>query len=152
MKGAKLNAARVEVFGGVFFLAQHLTRRVDLALEPLGLTTKQWLLLVVLVKKIAGESPTLSEAAKWYGSSRQNIKQIAEQLERRGYLRLEPDPKDARALRLRLTPKIGVFETRPELARQAALMDEVFDWAEPADLEQFRSLLRRWISCFLPQD
>jgi len=31
-------------------------------------------------------------------------------------------------------------------------MDEVFDWAEAPDLEQFLSLLRRWISCFSPRD
>lgn len=147
---AESEAARAEVFGGIFFLAQHLARRVDLALEPLGLTSKQWLLLALLLKKFAGLRPTLSEAARWYGSSRQNIKQIAVQLEARGYLRLEPDPDDARALRLHLTPRIKVFETRPELARQAALMDEVFAWATPDDLEQFRRALRRWISSISP--
>ena len=56
MKETELDAARAEGFGSVFFLAQHLARQVDSALEPLGLTTKQWLLLVLLVKRLAGKS------------------------------------------------------------------------------------------------
>jgi DNA-binding MarR family transcriptional regulator len=152
MKEADLDATRAEVFGSMFFLAQHLARQVDSALDPLGLTTKQWLLLVLLVKRLAGERPTLSEAAKWYGSSRQNVKQIAEQLEKRGYLLLEADPADARAIRLRLTAKIKLFDTRPELARQKALMNEVFAWAKPGELETFHRLLRRWISHFIPKE
>ena len=40
-------AVRAEVFGQVFVLAQHLTRRTNAELEPLGLTTSQWLLLAV---------------------------------------------------------------------------------------------------------
>jgi DNA-binding MarR family transcriptional regulator len=150
MPSEATDAARIEVFGTVFFLVQHLARCVDLALVPLDLTTKQWLLLVVLTKKLAGENPTLSEAARWYGSSRQNVKRIAEQLESRGYVRLEPDPEDARAIRLRVLPKVAVFDTRPERARQAALMEEMFAWATPAELERFRSALRRWIAHLSP--
>ena len=94
----------------------------------------------------------MSEAAKWYGSSRQNVKQIAEQLEKRGYLLLEADSADARAIRLRLTAKIKLFDTRLELARQEALMNEVFAWAKPGELETFHRLLSRWISLFIPKE
>jgi DNA-binding MarR family transcriptional regulator len=142
-------AAQAEVFGTVFFLAQYMARAVDAALEPLGLTTKQWLLLVILLKKVADDEPTLSEAARVYGSSRQNVKQIAMQLEKRGYLHIDKDPKDARVLRLRLLPKVAVFDTAPERARQSALMDEVFSWADTEDVEQLRGLLGRWVSIFL---
>ena len=74
-------AARAEIFGSVFLIAQHLTKRADRELADLGLTTRQWLLLAVLKKTFPGVSPTLSEAAEAYGSSRQNIKQMALALE-----------------------------------------------------------------------
>jgi DNA-binding MarR family transcriptional regulator len=122
---------------------------VDAALEPLGLTTKQWLLLVILLKKVAGDQPTLSEVARCYGSSRQNVKQIATQLAKRGYLRIDTDPGDARMLRLRLLPKVEVFDTAPERARQSTLMDEVFSWAKTEDVEQLRGLLGRWVASSL---
>ena len=65
-----------EVFGRLFVLGQHLTRRADEALRPVGLTSKQWLLLAVLVKGFPGATPTLTEAAAVYGTSRQNVKQV----------------------------------------------------------------------------
>ena len=88
MRDDELLATRAEVFGSLFVLVQHLSRRADKELADLGLTTRQWLLLAVLINAFPGRSPSLSEAADKYGSSRQNVKQVALGLEARGFVRL----------------------------------------------------------------
>jgi DNA-binding MarR family transcriptional regulator len=142
---------RAEVFGSVFVLSQYLARRGDEALAPLGLTTKQWLLLAVLQRKSPGRSPTLSEAAGWYGSSRQNVKQIAEQLEARGYLRLVADPADRRALRLQPTEKVRVFDSPRESSRLAREMAALLHGFDARELGRLRDLLRRWLDVVSPR-
>lgn len=141
---------QAEVFGSMFLLAQHLARRADAAMEPVDLTTKQWLLLVILVKRFAGETPTLSAVARQYGSSRQNVKQIALQLESRGYLRLAPDPMDRRALRLHLTEKVSALDEPQERQRQADLLHELFAGLADGELTALRAILRRWLGTVEP--
>ncbi len=146
------DALRAEVFGSVFLLSQYLARRGDEALAPLGLTTKQWLLLAIVARRFPGESPTLTEAALWYGSSRQNVKAIAEQLESRGYLRLAADPSDRRALRLHLAPKAKVFDEADEAARLARVLAELLAGFDGGDLATLRDLLRRWLGVVSPSE
>jgi len=147
---APTDALRAEVFGSVFLLAQYLARRGDEALASLDLTTKQWLLVAIVARRFPGGSPTLTEAALWYGSSRQNVKQLAKQLEGRGYLRVVPDVADRRALRLQLTPKAGVFEAPDEAARLAAVLAEMLAGFDGRDLATLRGLLRRWLRVVSP--
>jgi DNA-binding MarR family transcriptional regulator len=139
-----LEVLQAELFGTVFVLAQHLGRMTDAALEPLGLTSRQWLLLAVLTKAFPQAHPTLTEAAAAYGSSRQNVKMIALQLRERGYLELVPDPSDRRALRLHLTPKVALFDQPSTQKRQQRLFSEVFDGLPAADVEALHALVRRW--------
>lgn len=146
-----LTAVQAEVFGSVFVLAQHLGRRADEGLVPFGVTTRQWLLLAVIDEWFHDRSPSLTEAALRYGSSRQNVKQIALQLEARGYLRLEPDPEDARTTRLVLTEAAGVFDEPEVRRRQAAFLDDVFGGLSPADQRRLHALVRRWLTQVTPQ-
>lgn len=139
------------LFGSVFLLAQYLARRADQALEPLGLTTKQWLLLAVLVKRFPGERPTLSAAAAAYGSSRQNVKQIARQLEARGFLSLHPDAVDRRALRLGLTARVAEFDAPARRAEQEAFLAEICAALDPAETGQLLGLLQRWLDALAPR-
>ncbi len=139
-----------EVFGSLFFLAQHLARRTDAALKPLRLTTKQWLLLIVLVKRFPEQSPTLSEAARVYGTSRQNVKQIAAQLVKLGFLRIEGDPEDGRASRLALTSKIALFNEPREVRRGNEHMARVFAGFRAREVETLAVLVRRWLKELVP--
>lgn len=134
---------RAESFGLLFLVAQAVSRRADEALADLGITTSQWLLLAVLARRFPGETPTLSEAAAVYGTSRQNVKQIARQLEARGYLELRADPKDARAVRLHLTSKIALFDRPATRARQARFMEKLFAGLDAEELVALERLLRR---------
>jgi len=136
-------AVQAELFGFLFLLLQNLSRRLDAGLERFGLTSRQWLLLAVLEKAFPGQAPTLSEAAAVYGSSRQNLTQLARQLADRGYLQIERDPDDARATRLRATTKLGVFAEPAVRAEQAQLLAEVFGALDPAEVRTLRTLVVR---------
>lgn len=134
---------RAELFGTVFVLVQNLSRRVDVALRPLGLTSRQWLLLAVLRRNFPGRSPSLTEAAAAYGSSRQNVKRIAEQLARRGYLELVADPADRRPTRLRLTER-GALLDPGEPGRVEFLLESMAG-LDDAQLQQLRDLALTWL-------
>src|SRR5512135_813777 len=136
-------AVRAELFGTVFVLVQNLSRRVDMALRPLGLTSRQWLLLAVLQRSFPDRSPSLTEAAAAYGSSRQNVKRIAEQLARRGYLRLVADPIDRRPTRLELTDRVRALDGT-EVGRAEFLLRSMAG-LDDEQLEQLRDLALAWL-------
>lgn len=138
--------ARAQVFAHVFLLAQHLTRHADRELAPLALTTRQWLLLAVVARH-PGRAPMLSEAAAIYGSSRQNVKQIALQLQARGYLEISPDAADARALRLHPTAAVARDFDHPQAQRrQLELLRQLFDGLDDPDVLALQALLQRWLA------
>lgn len=137
---------RPVAFGTVFVVAHHLDQLGDVVLAPLGLTTKQWLLLAVISRAFAGRPPTLSEAAAAYGSSRQNVKAMARALEAAGYLRLVPDAVDGRSTRLEPTARLEVFTTPEWRAREAAFFEFAFGGLAPEDVTQLAGLLQRWLA------
>lgn len=141
---------QAELFASVFVLAQHLSRLGDVELAALDLTTKQWLLLAVLQRRFPDRRPTLSEAAAVYGSSRQNVKAIANTLATRGYLRLLPDPSDRRAVRLQVTERTAVFSTAEWAARERLFFDHVFEGFDRAELPELLELVRRWVHAVTP--
>lgn len=136
-----VSSTDAELFGSVLALTQQLTLRVEKQLAPFGLTSRQWLLLAVLAKRFPGHAPTVSEATAVFGTSRQNVKQIALQLERRGWLRLEPDATDHRALRLMLTDRISVFDEPAVRGEQAAFIRSVFGGLTPGERRTFLGLV-----------
>ncbi len=141
-----LLGVRAELFGSVFVIVQHLTRRADRELAELGLTTRQWLLLAVLTNSFRGRSPSLSEAAEQYGSSRQNIKQIALGLEKRGFLRLVPDSADARTTRLEVTKRVLAFDEPPMAARASAMLADAFAGLTPDQTSALLDLSQQWLA------
>lgn len=139
-----MNDPRPETFALYFLLAQHLTRAADEALAPAGVTSRQWLLLALLTRRFP-EPPTLSQAAEAYGTSRQNVKQLAEQLQDRGFVALRPDPEDARKLRIHVLPTVATtFDAPEEQAREAELLRGLFAPLSDDDVVTLRRILRRW--------
>lgn len=105
------------IFGTIFLIANKLQAIGDQFLGE-DMTTKQWLLSVVL-SQAGDKPPTLSRVAEMMGSSRQNVKQLALKLEEKEFLKIEKDEQDARILRLKLTEKSRVFwEERQEKDNQ----------------------------------
>ena len=94
------------IFGTLFFIAQKWQNIVDRKLGGrVGLTTKQWMLMVILSHMFRDQLPTLSEASAAFGTSRQNLKRIAADLQKKGFVIITPDPRDQRIQRLVLTGK-----------------------------------------------
>jgi DNA-binding MarR family transcriptional regulator len=141
-----LLAMRAEVFGSLFVLMQHLSRRADRELADLGLTTRQWLLLAVLTNAFRESSPSLSEAAEKYSSSRQNVKQVALGLEARGFVRLVADPTDARTTRIELTDRVLEFDEPPMVERTSNMLADAFAALTPDETRDLLGLVRRWLA------
>src|SRR6185369_16812848 len=86
----------VQAFRLVLVLAQELRTLMDQRLAPSGLTTQQAALLTVI--EILGQ-PAMTEAARALATTHQNVKQLATALERKGFLKMVPDDRDARSKR-----------------------------------------------------
>lgn len=95
-------ATRIRTFRLIIVLAQELRALMDQLLRDDGLTTQQAALITVVE---AIEAPSLSQAAAALGTTHQNAKQIATALERKGFLRIDPDADDRRVRRLTATAK-----------------------------------------------
>lgn len=96
------------IFGSIFIMANKLQALGDEYFSGSDMTVKQWL-LTIMILQFHEEPPTLSQVAELMGSSRQNVKQIALKLQKKGFLCIEKDGRDARAVRLRLTEKSYSF-------------------------------------------
>lgn len=106
------------IFGSLFLLGNRLQVIGDKYLEKEGITTKQWL-LIVMIAQFVDSIPTLSEVAQLMGSSRQNVKQLTLRLQEKGFVSIKKDERDSRVLRLKLTEKSAVFwEERKEKDEQ----------------------------------
>ena len=90
------------IFGSLFVLANRVQNLGDKA-DPV-LSIKQWL-LIAAISQCGSENPTISEIAKVIGSSRQNVKKMAALLEKIGFVRLQRDDNDARAIRVSPTER-----------------------------------------------
>lgn len=80
--------------------ARALARRLDNALKPVGLTNGQFSLLMSLNRP---EPPPMGPVANLLAMDRTTLTAALKPLEKRGLLVVEPDPKDKRGKRLRLT-------------------------------------------------
>ncbi|MCP4134781.1 MAG: MarR family transcriptional regulator [bacterium] len=114
-----------EIFGFIFLLEKRWEYIADRELAPRGLTTKQWLMLAVIVH-LFDSAPTIQEVAAQLNSSHQNVKAMALLLEKQGLLSIERDPLDRRKLRLYTTEENERFweqSTEKDLAFITGLLD-----------------------------
>lgn len=137
----ELTPTDVELFGSLFVFLQRLTLRVEERLVRFGLTSRQWLLLGVLETSFRGYAPKISEVTATFGTTRQNVKQVALQLERHGWLRLERDPVDRRIVRLVLTDRVAEFHDPAVRADQAAFILAVFGGLTPEERRAFLDMV-----------
>ena len=93
-----------DTFAKIFLLNNKLQYIIDKELQKDQLTTKQFL-LIAAVEKGFDRPPSLKEVAYALGTSHQNIKQIANQLQRKGFIAMEKDSDDRRVTRLNVTEK-----------------------------------------------
>ena len=82
--------------------ARALARRFDTALKPAGLTNQQFSLMMALNRP---EPPPMGPVARLLAMDRTTLTAALKPLSARGWVSIEPDPKDKRGKRLRLTPE-----------------------------------------------
>lgn len=94
------------VFGVILLLANKLQNWGDHLFDEL--TLKQWFFLMLLTK-IGIENPTIKEISEFTGTTRQNVKKMLIQLEKRGFVTMKSSPKDARALNVYISKRTLEF-------------------------------------------
>lgn len=82
--------------------ARALARRFDEAFRPLGLTSRQFSLMMSLNRP---DPPGMGEIADLLGMDRTTLTAALKPLERRGLVRIEANPEDRRGRLMRLTPE-----------------------------------------------
>ncbi len=96
---------RYALFGLLFALQNRLQTVGDTFYEEI--TSKQFFLMACM-NLFQGEAPTVQDLAQVMGSSHQNVKQIINKLEQKGFVKVEQDEEDRRKLRLSLTEYAAV--------------------------------------------
>ncbi len=133
-----------EIFGMIFLLAQRWQNLGDQELAEIGITTKQWFLLVTL-NIFFKEPPTLNQLAEVMGSSRQNVKQLASNLQKSGFVEIFQDVTDKRTLRFRLTRKnVEVWE--PRAKRDEEYISSLFGEVSLQDIITTRKTIEQLVA------
>lgn len=97
------------IIGELFSLANRMETMGN-SPDYLGeLTAKQWFFLANL-NSFFETPPTITQLANQIGTSRQNVKTIAEALQKKGFIKLERDQHDARAWRVHPCEKCRQYE------------------------------------------
>ncbi|GGL61139.1 MarR family winged helix-turn-helix transcriptional regulator [Sporolactobacillus putidus] len=132
------------VFGAVFVAANRINTMLEKELKKFDVTTKQWFLSIV-IDNLFDRPPTIKEAAREMGSSHQNVKQIALKLQQKGFLTLEKDKQDSRAIRLKLTDSSLDFWKK--LREEAdAFTRTLFKDIDGDELRAARNVIRKMLS------
>lgn len=112
-----------------FMIEQRWRYFIDKELESDGITTKQWLMAIVISSGFKSP-PSIQEAADAMSTTHQNVKQIAAGMERRGLMTLDRDEKNKRIIRLKVTDKChDLFKRREQndIKAMASMFDNLTD-------------------------
>lgn len=131
------------IFGGVLVVSNQMDTLLERELKEHNLTTKQWL-LTIIVQNSFDHSPTIKEVAKAMGSSHQNVKQVALKLEQKGFLVLAKDEKDGRITRIKLTDQINTFAQESGLKAER-FTAKLFQGIAADELSGARSMLSKML-------
>ncbi|UCH04447.1 MAG: MarR family transcriptional regulator [Candidatus Thorarchaeota archaeon] len=130
-------------FGLLFLLTRRFEYITDSILKKDGLTTKQLLALIVIDRGF-DERPSISQVAELLSTSHQNVKQIAHQLERRGFLEMARDENDRRRWLLGVTKKNQDFWDSREQEHGEARQD-LFASLSEREIRHFHKILTKLI-------
>ncbi len=123
---------RYALFGLLFALQNRLQAVGDTFYEEI--TCKQFFLLACM-NLFQGEAPTVQDLAAVMGSSHQNVKQILNKLEQKGFVKVEPDEEDRRKLRISLTEYAMLTGEKYRL-REEEFMTGLFDGVAQDEAKQ----------------
>lgn len=92
---------------------------------------KQFFAIICI--QLCKESPTIKDLAEIMGSSHQNVKQILNKLEKKGYVQTIPDEDDKRKQRIVLTEKTKVFCEQHDEGSQR-IVGKMFEGIDARDI------------------
>ncbi len=115
--------AKTTLFGLFFAFDNQLQAAGDTFYE--GITSKQFFLTICL-SLFHDQYPTINELSEVMGSSHQNVKQIANKLEKNGFIKLLPDEQDKRKVRIAPTDKLMQLEIKHR-AQGQEFMERLYD-------------------------
>lgn len=130
-RGTDLRWMKKLLFAGVFIQENRLHTIFDRYNE---MSSKQWLLMVICNSFDTTQDLTTLGAAM--GCSRQNVKKLALQLEKNGYVVLEKSKKDARSLCVKGTEK-GIEFAKKNEALVDKLHETVFKEFTDEEIEKY---------------
>ena len=117
MKLSDFNLPKEAFIYSAIHLLSNRMQTIGDKLDP-AISSKQWFLLAA-VAQFTASPPNISTIAGGLGTSRQNIKKMAEKLESRGYVRLEKDKNDSRSILLYLTEQChSYFKSREQIENE----------------------------------
>ena len=117
------------IYGFIFSLSNRIQTIGDKEFEDM--TIKQNFMLVGLM--MFPEPPTLKEMGELIGCSYQNIKRMAEHLQKNGYLQIVQDPKDRRKQLLVPTEKVALQAAKDQ-EKSLAFMTQLYKDIPKEDL------------------
>lgn len=131
----------VEAFERLLILSHKVEVAMDRLLRQDQLTAKQFQMIATIEKRFSSP-PSIREVAQEIGTSHQNIKQLALQLEKRGYLDILRDENDRRVLRLRLTQKNAEY-WKTKAPEHLQFMMELFVSLDDQELKELNGSLAK---------
>jgi DNA-binding MarR family transcriptional regulator len=135
-----------ESFGYLFLLSQRFEYMTSSILKKDNLTTKQLLTLIAIKEGFEeDQDPTIGEVAQIMSTSHQNIKKIALQLKKRGFLKIVKDNDDKRRKLLKSTEECDRFWNQRAGDHTQNLL-QLFGSLEDDELLQFHNLLMNLIN------
>ena len=96
------------------------------------ITCKQFFLLICL-SLFQDEEPTVNQLAEVMGSSHQNVKQIINKLEEKGFLITVSDQTDKRKMRIKQTNKMNDLKVKYE-KQEMAFMKHLYSGLTPQQI------------------
>jgi len=127
---------RIDYIRRIFATANLLTRKWEVIVNRThdndDLTLKQLLLLIVISKKF-DNPPAIKEVSTALATSHQNVKAIALQLKKKGFIKLVTDEKDRRIQRIQiLDTKTEYWVNRDR--KDLDTMNKLFEGIDDASL------------------
>lgn len=125
-------------------LGQKLKELADYHLKADGLTINQVLVLIAIERGF-DFAPSISEITALLSTSRQNVKQLTSQLEKKGFVKMIKDTTDRRVLRVKTTSKNEKYWKQRD-SEHLVFIDKIFDIFTTKEKEIFNDLADRLFS------
>ncbi|WP_050637491.1 MarR family winged helix-turn-helix transcriptional regulator [Candidatus Stoquefichus sp. SB1] len=118
------------LFGLFFAFGNRLQAAGDTFYDEI--TCKQFFLLICL-SLFQDEAPTVNQLSEVMGSSHQNVKQLINKLEEKGFLQTVSDQVDKRKMRIIQTDKMAELKVKYE-KQELAFMEQLYSGLTPQQI------------------